>query len=138
MIRRSFMAMLGLAPVAAVAPKTPTDTIWKDVTPSYVANHIDDFTLSSDIEYAKRKVDAFKWAKENLLDRDYRDELHIRDGIDANVVAMKSWSPAYRAMVLNERVSNWYSNRKLENAIANLEREVKLSMAPEWARRFLE
>lgn len=138
MIRRSFMAMLGLAPVAAVAPKIPANTGWGDVTPSYVANNIDDLDSLSSIEYAKRKVDALKWAKENSFDRASRDELHIRDAIDANIVAMKSWSPAYRAMALNERVLNWHSNRRLENAIANLEREVKLSMAPEWARRFLE
>jgi hypothetical protein len=132
------MKMLGLAPVAAVAPKTPTDTGWRGATPSYVANNIDDLDSLSDIECAKKRVEALKWAKENSFDRASRDELHTRDAIDADVVAMKSWSPAYRAMALNERALNWYSNRKLENAIADLEREVKLSMAPEWARRFLE
>jgi hypothetical protein len=132
------MAMLGLAPVAAVAPKIPADTGWGVVTPSCVVSQIDDLDPLSDIKYAKRKVDALKWAKENSFDRASRDKLHTRDAIDANIVAMKSWSPAYRAMALNERVLNWYSNTKLENAIADLEREVKLSMAPEWARRFLE
>lgn len=138
MIRRSFMAMLGLAPVAAVAPKTPTDTGWSGAAPSYMARSIDDLDSLSNIEYAKRRVDAFKWAKENSFDRDYRDELLARDAIVANIAAMKSWSPAYRAMALNERAANWHSNRRLESAIANLEREVKLLMAPEWVRRFLE
>lgn len=129
--RRSFMAMLGLAPVAGamgVEPSVPTAAV-------SVVNPLD---AASDIEWAKRRVAAIRWARQNAMP--VGDEHFLgspADVIDDEVTAMKSWSPQHKRRAMRERRMRRYRETYLSDALARVEKEVKLSLAPEWVRRFL-
>ena len=59
------------------------------------------------------------------------------DAIEFDVEAMRSWSPSFKRRVTQARRFQRYNENYMKDALARVEREVKLSMAPDWVRRFL-
>lgn len=129
--RRSFMAMLGLAPVAGAVG------VEAQPMPSGVSI-VNPLDAVSNVEWAKRRVDAIRWARQNAMP--VGDEHFLgspADVIDDEVLAMKSWSTQHKQRAMRERRLRRYRENYLSDALARVEKEVKLSLAPEWVRRFL-
>lgn len=129
--RRSLMAMIGLAPVAAVSG------------PALVQDHLPANSVMappdlSPVEYARRRLAAVKYARSMGIDVDHGPSLlGMVDCTEMEVSAMRSWSPATKQRVVGERRFKRYHDNYLSEAVARVEREVKLSLAPEWVRRFM-
>ena len=127
--RRGLMSMLGLAPAAAVMPQQlhPVNPM-----PSIVAD-----ADVSNLEWAKRRLKAIHWADVNGLPRGDAPLLEQSDTIEQDVDAMRSWSVQHKRRVTQARRLERYKENYMKDALARVEREVKLSMAPDWVRRFL-
>lgn len=127
--RRGLMSMLGLAPAAAVMPQQ-----------LYPANPMPSIVADADVsnlEWAKRRLKAIHWADVNGLPRGDAPLLEQSDAIEQDVDAMRSWSAQHKRRVTQSRRLERYKENYMKDALARVEREVKLSMAPDWVRRFL-
>lgn len=128
--RRGLISMLGLAPAAAVMPQQlhPANPV-----PSIVSTADD----VSNLGWAKRRLKAIHWADVNGLPRGDAPLIEQADAIEFDVEAMRSWSPSFKRRVTQARRLQRYNENYMKDALARVEREVKLSMAPDWVRRFL-
>lgn len=139
MIRRKFMAMLGLAPAAAIVkpgPATPTSIPFATPPVDFSANVVNAVSDGpgawTALQYAQRKVHAIRYARKHGLENDW-----FVDTIEMQSNAMRSWSPVFKTRWRQERAQKAQRDLWFENAVRDVEREIKLAAAPEWVRRFL-
>lgn len=136
MIRRSLLAMIGMAPAAAAvsaksnieAQNLPRAFVEQWPLPERMNQ------VYSPLDDAKQRLSALQWARDNDLEesRDRPYEIII-----AEVGAMRSWSTAYRARCAADRTEKMRKDFMIIDAIQHVEREIKLSLVPSWMRRFL-
>ena len=128
--RRNLMAMIGLAPVAAISSPVPVlESCGNSVTAT---------SDLSPVEYARKRLAAVKYARSIGIEPDHGPSyLSMTDCVEAEVSAMRSWSAATKQRVVGERRFKRYQDNYISEAVARVEREVKLSLAPEWIRRFM-
>lgn len=147
MIRRHFMAMLGFAPAAAAVAKSsplplPAEPMpsasgilaaGSDVFGEGVAN-VASAEDHSPIEHARRNLDALLWAKKTGL-----PDNHFSLGAPpaVHIHAMQSWSPTTKARLAREYEARYHEEQQLLYAQNQLDRAIKLAVAPSWMRRFL-
>lgn len=137
-MRRSFMAILGLAPVAAIS--SPMEMPHKG---SHQAGALFGAPLGPQqscstpdrVEEAKQRLNALKMARS--ADISLRDGALFHEKFEAEVNGMRSWSAVQRHRVIKERFKKTMDEHELLRAEQHLSRELKLMALPEWARRFL-
>lgn len=128
--RRSFMAMIGLAPVAMATPEEGLNPV------PMLTSHKKEM---DELQWAKKRVEAIQWARKNGVP--VGEESFIgrpSDVIDNEVNAMRSWSAQYKKRAADKRRAQMFRDNYLKDAMLRMEREVKLSLAPDWVRRFIQ
>jgi hypothetical protein len=142
-IRRSLLAMFAAAPAAAVvssAPPSAPPPAWGKFAPTapYDAYGLEPAIMSQNddgpLEYAKKRLAALQWAERNGISEERLDPFGV---IDAEANAMRSWSPAHRERWRMKRIEQMRHASRYREAVEHVERQIKLSLAPEWVRRFL-
>lgn len=136
MIRRTLLGMFGAAPAAMVVKATPqTQTYVPEVSMNpfpddpWKANE----TIDA-VERAKKNLSAVMWADSNGLNTVGPDPY---DTMDAEIDSMRSWSKVAKARISRNRYAEIRRKSFIDEAIKDVERQVKKSLAPEWIRRFL-
>lgn len=150
MIRRHFMAMLGFAPAATAVAKSsalplPPEPIPMPSVGGILAAGSDVFAPNvarrgdpdehSPIEHARNHLEALLWAKKKGIPLDRHAP--IRAYTDAHVLAMRSWSATTKARITRQYETRHYEEQQLLYAHIELDRAIKMAMAPKWMRRFL-
>lgn len=138
MIRRSFMSMLGLAPIAAAMPVNGVaGTGSLSSSASYVPfggfNQVGE--QIDNVEYARKRLDALKWVSSKNLPGENEHFAYQDPAI--HVESMRSWSHSHKARVTSELRRARDREIVIKAAENRFERELKLSLAPDWVRRFL-
>jgi hypothetical protein len=135
MLRRSFMAAIGFAPVAAAMPSTSPPNISTLGISSGLVNYSShpDKKLS-DVEYARERLHALKEARKAGVSR--HSEPYYYDRIQSELSSMKSWSSNYKTMVQENRMKTLRDRVQIEEAEAELARRMKLALLPEWVREY--
>ena len=134
MKRRSLMAMLGLAPAAAVVGPGPAvaqaaDPVGWRLEPDHWIKRAEEEL--SPVEHAKRRLASLQWQR----DRGLRMPDHMLRSweVDPNIDGRKATSPAIKKLLQRERIERL----AIEEAEANVKHQMAMAVAPEWVRRFL-
>lgn len=129
------MAMLGLAPAAAAVGVHPNVPVMENATPfafSGVAQGMHVMDSVSEVEYAKRKLEAFRHARKLGLKYD-TDGLSLSYSIPFHIEGRRATSPAIKALLVNE-----YRERMREHDLeAHYQRALSISLLPQWVRSLL-
>ena len=137
MIRRSFMAFLGLAPVAAVTPVVQ-EVVYNPVVSgtnkimTQNSLYVEDY---NPIKHAREKLAALKKAKENDLLTNFHETFY--EQLSTDVRTFRSWSEAHKCRKITEKIAVARTEYEIRRAEYELEREMKKSLLPEWMRRFI-
>lgn len=138
MKRRGVLSFLGLAPVAAAMPVNIVDGVTRPPSLGSYAplNAFSQTELAMDgVEYARKKLDALKWMSSKNVPNDNEHFAYPDPAI--HVEAMRSWSVSHKSRVTSELRRAKDQELAIKGAKNRLERELKLSIAPEWVRRFI-
>lgn len=141
MKRRSILAMLGMAPVAATGIKPDTYAKTAAVNPipeAWVPQSVDcpdaEPTAGSfDPErHAWERYQATIWRRDNLKDR-----YSPIGPMDEHFGAMRSWSATHKRIRSIEAVRRFHDEQEVTNAERGWKRAIIEATAPSWVRRFL-
>lgn len=135
MIRRSFMSLLGLAPIATVTPIVQEQsyrTFIQGVNPIPSVYPEDP---SDRIEYAREKLRALEYARENGIDHRYVDEYY--ENTTEEIRSFRSWSNVHKSQKISKVIAKKRAEHAIERAKFELEREMKMVLVPSWARKFI-
>lgn len=135
MIRRSLLAMFGAAPVAAVMPAEATPSVASIPPPSpwFYDNPYSDQD-DDQLTRAKQRLEALQWAEKSGLS-DYTVDPYAVIDVEAN--SMRSWSASQRERWRARRIEQIRRASLVREAMESVERQLKLSLAPSWMRRYL-
>jgi hypothetical protein len=132
MNRRSIMAMLGMAPAAAVMPPevyvNPSPGFGRGINSSLF--HEEDDIVAD----AKRRLEAAEWSAGKP--QPVFDMTHYMD-YDYGVESMKSWSRHMKSVVRTKRGREYHEKRRIEERRYNVARAMFIKMAPPQLRDFL-
>jgi hypothetical protein len=130
------MAMLGLAPAAAVMPPEVYEPPVPKLNRAKIGGGLGLFGDDEDpVLNAQRRLEAAEWAGANnpapMFDiTDYSD-------YDYGVESMKSWSRYMKSMSRTKRAREYYEKRRIEERRYGVARALFLKMAPPHLRDFL-
>jgi hypothetical protein len=135
MLRRSFMAALGLAPVAAVMPSNPATvpTPYNEYIPFKTSGMMASENLSP-LELSRQRLRALKEMQKFGITR-YREPFYY-ERVNAELSSLRSWSSSYKIRVQEDRIIKIRDRVEVEDAEAEVARQMKAALLPEWARRF--
>lgn len=136
MKRRSLMAMLGLAPAAAVVSpgpiiEQPVNAVgWAEAEydRSWMKTAREEL---SPVDSAKRRLASLLWQRERGLQ--LPDHLLRSWEVDPGIESRKATSPAIKKLLQHERIQRL----AIEEAEANVKHQMVMAVAPDWVRRFL-
>ena len=130
------MAAIGLAPVAAAMPSAnPSNISTLAISSGVVLNSTGHACeRMSDVEYARKRLHALKEARKAGVSR--HTEPYYYERIQAELSSMKSWSSNYKTMAQENRVKTLRDRVQIEEAEAELARQMKLALLPEWVREY--
>ena len=135
MNRRSIMAMLGLAPAAAVMPPEVYEPPVPQLNRAKIGGGRGLFGDDEDpVLNAQRRLEAAEWARSQptpMFDiMDYSD-------YDYGVETMKSWSRYMKSVTRTKRGREYYEKRRIEERRYSVARALFIKMAPPHLRDFL-
>jgi len=130
--------MLGLAPIAAVMPVNSISSAGISSSSSaYVPlsgfNEVPE--TMDNVEYARKRLDALKWMYNKNLPGENEHFAYPDPAV--HVESMRSWSASHKQRVASELRLARDRELAIKAAKNRLERELKLSLAPDWVRRFM-
>lgn len=130
--------MLGFAPIAAAMPVNSiasAGSLSSSVayTPFSGFNQIPE--EMDNVEYARKRLDALKWMSSKNLPGENEHFAYPDPAV--HVESMRSWSVSHKQRVTSELRLARDRELVIKAAQNRLERELKLSLAPDWVRRFL-
>jgi len=130
------MAAIGLAPVAAAMPSTnPPNISTLGISSGAVLNSTGHARKRmSDVEYARERLHALKEARKAGVSR--HCEPYYYERIQTELSSMKSWSSNYKTMAQENRMKTLRDRVQIEEAEAELARQMKLALLPEWVREY--
>ncbi len=136
MNRRSIMAMLGLAPAAAVMPPEMYEPPVPKLNRAKIGGGLGLFGDDEDpVLNAKRRLEAAEWVETNDLEPSF--DLMGYSDYDYGVESMKSWSPYMKSVTRNKRGREYHKKRRIEERRYGVARAMFLKMAPPHLRDFL-
>lgn len=129
------MAALGLAPVAAAMPSSPTPvpTPYNEYIP-FKTNGIMADEYLNPLEFSRQRLRAIKEMRKHGITR-YREPFYY-DRVSTELNSLRSWSDSYKTMAKEDKVRKLRDRVEMEEAEAEIARQIQVALLPEWARRF--